>query len=136
MVADGSKARKLAASEAEVQTPYCGGKSGCEARNRYSKTERTGHSSDRFVNLRLLGSDLATGGRRLARRTRGNGHGEVLTVWGWLKFDGGLSTHAYLALHLGVSVKHKLHGVFGISIAHFDSEGLLVARNVGDFTRG
>jgi hypothetical protein len=26
MVADGSEARKLAASEAEVQTPYCGKK--------------------------------------------------------------------------------------------------------------
>jgi len=28
-------------------------------------------------------------------------------------------------LYLRVSVKHKLHGVFRISIAHFNSEGLL-----------
>src|SRR6195256_7047179 len=119
----------------KCKTPYCAKESGCEA-NRYFKTERTGHSSDRFVKLRLLGSDLATGGWRLACRTWGNGHGEVLAVWGWLKFDGGLGTHTYLALHLRVSVKHKLHGVFRISIAHFNSERLFVARDVSNFARG
>jgi hypothetical protein len=72
----------------------------------------------------------------LARRTWGNGHGKVLAVWSWLKFDGGLGTHTYLALNLRVSVKHKLHGVFRISIAHFNSERLFVARDVGNFARG
>src|SRR5712671_3170825 len=136
MVADGSKARKLTPSEAEVRNAVLWERKRSEARNRYSRTERTGHSCDRFVKLRLLGSDLATGGWRLARRTRGNGHGEVLAVWGWLKFNGGLGTHTYLALYLRVSVEHKLHGVFRVSIAHFNSERLFVASDVGNFPRG
>src|SRR6267378_4527860 len=137
MVADGSKARKLAGERGRSAKRHIVGKK-ADARQKISipKRERTGHGRDRFVKLRLLGSDLATGGRRLARRTRGNGHGKVLAVWGWLKFDGGLGTHTYLALHLRVSVEHKLHGVFRISIAHFNSERLFVARDVGNFPRG
>src|SRR6267142_1529044 len=137
MVAAGSKARKLAGERGRSAKRHIVGRKRMRGKKSVFQKENepvtvaTGSS-----NCDCSEDSLATGGWRLARRAGGNGHGEVLAVWGWLKFDGGLGTHTYLALHLRVSVKYKLHGVFRISIADFNSERLFVARDVGDFTRG
>jgi hypothetical protein len=65
---------------------------------------------------------LRAGGWGLAGCAGRDGDGEILTVWSGLKLDRGVRAHADFALHLRVAIEDKLHGVFCVSIIHFDRE--------------
>src|SRR5258706_16465822 len=88
-----------------------------------AEKKRTGHwiKRDRLV-ASVYDNQYLSAWRGGLTGARGDGHGEILAVWSGLKLDRGVGPDTDFALYLCVAVGYELHGVFGVSIIHFNGE--------------
>src|SRR5690348_3991607 len=79
--------------------------------------------------FRVLNSDLAKRPCAALLTLRSDAQGQVLPSFHGRVLDGDVRAYSYLALHLGVFVHHKLHGLLIVAFVHFQREGVSAVSN-------